>query len=113
MIQRFFIVILLFLFADNIYSFQEEKIYEKYSSNFGEVNQGIFQKQLLNVLSYNIDLDIDVQEKTFSAEALINILITDKSIQDTFYFSWLFKNLKKIQFFNKMLTYIIFNTKFN
>ncbi|NVM04149.1 MAG: hypothetical protein HWN67_17590 [Candidatus Helarchaeota archaeon] len=85
---KFFIIILFitFLFSWELNYSQEVELYEKYSSDFGEINQEIFQKPLWNILSYNIDMVINVQEESFSAESLINLLITNKDIQDTFYF---------------------------
>ena len=87
MYVKFFIVIFSFLFTGNIYCLELSEPYKKYSSDFEEINQKIFQTPLLSVLSYNIDLVINTQEKTFSTNAVINLLITEKSISDTFYFS--------------------------
>ena len=86
---KFFIAVLIitFLFSRELYYTQEVELYEKYSSDFGDINQEIFQKPLMNVLSYNIDLLINVQDRSFSAGASINLLTTSQNIQDSIYFS--------------------------
>ncbi|MFC1558151.1 hypothetical protein ACFL40_02220, partial [candidate division KSB1 bacterium] len=80
----FYLIILLFCIKSNILCQENEY---KYLDDYKEIHPNLFNNSLLNIISYNIDIIVNAEEKTFASVLSANIVLPSYGLPDSLSFS--------------------------
>lgn len=80
----FYLIILLFCIKSNIFCQVNDY---KYLDDYKEIHPNLFNNPLVNILSYNVDIKINAEEKTFTSVLSANIVLPSNGLPDSISFS--------------------------